>query len=118
MEEKYEVTQDGEIIGQVNLKREGLYYQLSCRCRMTDSEIHRLFAGNEKLGVLIPENGELVLDTKVAAKRLKPGCGFSLDEKRGRFIPIRPGEAFRHLDKVRSGRLAFQDGEPGMFLDI
>jgi hypothetical protein len=81
---------------------------------VADTEIHRLYAEGEKIGVLIPERGELILRTKVAAKRLKEGCIFSLDGKTENFIPIRPGEAFGHLDKLRSGRLAFRDGQPGL----
>ena len=116
MEGKYEVTLAGQTVGNVELKREGLYYRISCRCRMFDGEIHRLYTDGEKLGVLVSENGDLVLETKVAARRLKPGCMFSLDENRGEFIPIRPGESFGHLDKVHCGRLAFRDAEPGIFL--
>ena len=117
MLQNYDVTFDGQSVGRVELEREGLYYRLSCRCRVQDNEIHRLYVGREKLGVLIPQGGELVLETKVAAKRLKEGCVFSLDETRGTFIPIHPGEAFGHLGKLRLAKLAFREGEPGLFLD-
>jgi hypothetical protein len=103
-------------VGTVELKREGLYYFLSCRCRLCDGEIHRLYAEGEKIGVLIPDRGELVLETKVAAKRLKEGCAFSLDGKPENFILICPGEVFPHLDKLRSSKLVFRDGEPGIIL--
>lgn len=117
MAEVFDVTQGGQAVGTVELTREGLYFRVFCRCRMNDREIHRLYAGEEKIGVLIPENGVLILEKKVASKRLQDGCAFSLDGKTERFIPIRPGEAFGHLDKVRLGRLAFRDGEPGLFLE-
>ena len=104
-------------MGIAEVKREGLYCRLSCRCRMVDSQVHRLYADGEKIGVLVPQNGELTLDTRVAAKRLKPGCEFTLEERKGEFIPIRPGEAFSHLDKLRMGKLSFRDGEPGLFLE-
>ena len=112
MEGQYEVFHRGQAVGAVELIRDGLYCRLSCRCRVRDGVIHRLYADGEKLGVLIPEEGELVLETRVAAKRLKEGCAFSLDESREKFIPIRTGEIFLHLDKVRQGRLSFRDGEP------
>lgn len=117
MEGIFDVTRDGQAVGTVQVKQEGLYYRISCRCRVADTEIHRLYAGSEKLGVLIPEKGELTLSTKVAAKRLKAGCAFSIGENSGSFCPIRPGEGFEHLDKLRLGRLAFQDGEPGLILN-
>ena len=114
MEGTFDVTRDGQVVGTARVKREGLYCRVSCRCRVADRAIHRLWAGNEKLGVLIPEKGELVLETKVAAKRLKPGCCFTIGENRGEFIPIRPGEAFYHLDRLRQGKLVYQNGQPGM----
>lgn len=117
MEGSYEVTWDGQTVGMVDVKREGLYCRIVCRCRMVDNQVHRLCADGDKMGVLIPENGQLILETRVAAKRLKAGCSFSLDEKTGEFIPIRQGEPFGHLDKVRMGRLVFREGEPGLLLE-
>lgn len=114
MQGKYEVTYEGQAVGTVELTREGLYYRVYCRCRVPDNAIHRLYAGGEKIGVLMPDRGELVLDTKVAAKRLMDGSAFSLDESRLEFIPIRPGEPFSHLDKIREAKLLFRDGEWGM----
>ena len=116
MEGNYAVTLDGQTVGTVELKREGLYYRILCRCRVADNRVHRLYADGEKIGVPVPKNGVLILETKVAASRLKSGCAFSLDENRGQFIPIRPGEAFSHLDKLHMGRLAFRDGDPGLLL--
>ena len=78
----YDVTYGANTVGRVELEREGLYVRIRCRCRVQDNAIHRLYADGEKIGVLIPENGDLVLDTKVAAKRLKDGCTFSLEENR------------------------------------
>lgn len=113
----FDVTYAGQTVGRVELEREGLYVRLWCRCRVQDNEIHRLYAGGERIGVLIPENGELVLETKVAAKRLKEGCSFSLEDNGKRFIPIHPGEAFGYLGKLRLSKLSFREGEPGIFLD-
>ena len=114
MDEKFEVTHGGRTVGTVKLRREGLYCRILCRCGLMDGEIYRLYADGEKLGVLVPSGGELVLETKVAAKRLKPGCGFSLDGRQASFFPIRPGEAFPQLCLVREGKLIFRDGEPGL----
>jgi len=117
MDGSYEVTHNGQVVGRVDVSREGLYYRILCRCKMDGNDIHRLYADGEKIGVLIPENGDLVLNTKIAVKRLKPGCAFSLDENMGMFIPICPGKPFAHLDKLRQGKLTFREGEPGLFLE-
>lgn len=117
MEGIFDVTKEGQAVGTVQVTKEGLYYRLFCRCRVADGEIHRLYAGSEKLGVLIPEKRELTLRTKVAAKRLMPGCTFTIGENSGCFYPIRPGEAFDHLDKLRTGRLGWRDGRAGLLVE-
>ena len=117
MAEVFDVTRGGQAVGRAEIKREGLYWRISCRCHRYDEEIHRLYAGGEKIGVLIPEGKELVLEARVAAKRLKEGCCFSLDEDRTDFVPICPGETFACLDKVRLGRLTIREGQMGMVID-
>lgn len=114
MQGQYDVIWNGQPVGKVELKREGLYYRIFCRCNPVDGEIHRLYVDWDKLGVLVPEMGALVLETRVAAKRLKAGCVFTLDGKHETFLPIRAGEPFMHLDKLRTAKLAFQNGEPGL----
>lgn len=114
MTEVFDVDRGGQTVGRVEIRREGLYCWIRCRCKRYDDEIHRLYADGEKIGVLIPEGAELVLETRVAAKRLKEDCGFSLDEDRENFIPIYPGEAFEHLDKLRQGKLIIKNGVPAM----
>lgn len=114
MDGKFDVTLHGQKIGTVEVKQEGLYCRLSCRCRIVEGEIHRLWAGGEKIGVLIPEKGMLALDTKVTAKRLQNNCRFTLGEYRGNFYPICPGAPFVYLHKLRSGRLEVRDGIYGL----
>lgn len=116
MEGKFEVTLDGQTVGTVAVKQEGLYCRVSCRCHVPEGEIHRLYAGGEKIGVLVPEGDMLALETKVAAKRLISGCAFTLDGNREKFIPICPGETFPRLDRLRGGRLVFRDGRPGLMV--
>ena len=114
MDENYEVKRNGKTVGSLELRREGLYCRLSCRCSLADMEIHRLYAGEEKLGVLVPERGALVLETKVAAKRIRPGCTFTLDAAETGFFPIRAGEPFGQLDRIREGKLVVRDGQMGL----
>ncbi len=114
MQGKYDVIWNGQSVGTVEIKREGLYYRIFCRCNPVDGEIHRLYVDWDKLGVLIPERGALVLETRVAAKRLKAGGVFTLDGMNETFLPICAGEPFVHLDKLRKAKLAFQNGQTGL----
>ena len=117
MEGTYAVTYRGQTVGTVDVTREGLYRRIRARCRVSGSEIHRLYADGEKLGVLIPDRGGLMLETRIPAKRWKNVPVFTLDANKGEFIPIRMEEKFSRLYQVRGGRLAFRGGEPGLLLE-
>ncbi len=117
MEGIYQVAYRGQTVGTAQVRREGLYCRILCRCRVRDDEIHRLYADGEKIGVLMPDRGGLILETRIPAKRLKEYPVFSLDGDGGTFIPIWSGERFSQLHMLRQGRLAFRDGEPGMVLN-
>ena len=106
------VTRDAQQVGTVSITAMGLYCRISCRCRVGGQGIHRLYAGQEKLGVLVPEGNALVLETTVAAKRLKEGCCFTLDGPGEVFTPICSDRPFPGLRYVREGRLVFRDGKP------
>ena len=116
MVETYPVYHEGQKIGTVERIREGLYYRIRCHCRVADEEIHRLYADGEKIGVLIPDRGEWILETKVAAKRMPHGCKFTLDPGTEQPIYIRHGEEFVHLDKLRRGKLGFHQGCPVLII--
>lgn len=112
-----DVTLNGKPVGTVECIREGLYCRILCRCTLPGQEIRRLYAGNGKIGVLMPQNGQWILETRIPANRIKEGSAFTLDEPGEIFYPIRPGEEFAHLDKVRNGKLAFRGDQWGVVVD-
>lgn len=121
MEGTFEVTLDGAAAGDAQLRREGLYTHIFCRCIAPEGKIWRLFCGSERIGVLVPGAGGLVLETKVASKRLHNGCKFYLRDcaepnPSEHFFSIREGEEFPALEWVRQGVLAFREGVPGLLL--
>lgn len=115
MQGKYEVTHGGRTVGTVELKAEGLYYRLYCRCQVPDGRIHRLYGGDEKLGVLIPDGDGLVLTMRVASKRLASCTNYYLDRREREFVPICRGEEFAYLRSIRKGKLVFRGGNPGIY---
>ena len=112
-----DVTLNGKPVGTVECIREGLYCRILCRCTLPGQKIQRLYAGNEKIGVLMPQNGQWILETRIPAKRIKEGSAFTLDEPGEKFYPIRPGEEFAHLDKLRKGKLDIREGQMGLVVD-
>lgn len=120
MEGKYDVLLGDTVAGSVELRREGLYIRVFCRCRAPEGKIWRLFGGNQRLGVPMPRGDMLELETKVAAKRLEPGCGFYLRDgpcpPQGRFVPIEENGGFPEPERLREGVFAIREGIPGVLL--
>lgn len=74
MEGFYEVTYENEPIGKAELRRQGLYELISCRCRVPDNELYRIIAvwenGWLNLGIPVPDMEGFVLKKSVPIKRL------------------------------------------------
>lgn len=74
MEGFYEVTYGDEPIGKAELRRQGLYELISCRCRVTDDELYRIIAvwedGWLNLGIPVPDMEGFVLKKSIPIKRL------------------------------------------------
>ncbi len=109
-----EVTYLGQPVGSVEVKREGLYCRILCRCENC-GEMLRLYAGEEKLGLMMPCGGVLELQTRVAAKRIVEGCTFTLRGQED-FIPIQAGEPFVHLRQIKASKLTIRNGKMGIVL--
>lgn len=126
MEKNYEVYFGESTVGRVQMLRQGLYYQIHCRCRLTGNVICRLYASvgdqRENLGVLVPMDGGFGLDTRIPVKRLGEGeLRFDAGPKHekpsgGRFVPIYPEEPFAYLERLKDAYLARQDGQLGVML--
>lgn len=112
-----DVTLSGKPVGTVECIREGLYCRILCRCTLPGQEIRRLYAGSEKIGVLMPHNGQWILETRIPGKRIKEGSNFTLDDPGENFWPLRPGEEFSYLDKLRKGKLDIREGQMGLVVD-
>lgn len=77
MAETYDIMCDASPVGKAQVKRQGLYYCFSCRCRLPDSGIYRIHVccgeNCEDLGICIPLDGMFGMDKRVAAKYLGEG---------------------------------------------
>ncbi len=120
MEGTYDVYFANEAVGRVRVQKQGLYYIFTCRCQLLEGMYH-LMLGEEKLGLMVPEAGELKLSTKLPAKRFGQGSlRFALRPRHakmpGSFIPLRPEEPFSYLQRLENAYLARVDGQMGVML--
>ena len=125
MDGTYEIMLGGESVGQAVVRRQGLYYRLSCRCDLSGEVIYRITVTcggkSESLGIPVPKNGEFYLDTRLAASRLGEGePKFAAVPRRpdlgGMFVPISPEEPFRYLHRLENAFLARKDGQLGIVI--
>ncbi len=126
MEGNYGVRMGLDLVGKVNVQRRGLYWQFTCRCRLSGDGVFRLRiqcgGKQENLGILVPMDGGFGLNTKIPAKRLGEGePEFTLIPKHelcgGRFVPIYPEEPFAYIGKLKKAFLVRQNGRMGILLE-
>ena len=122
---EYDVYLGSEVIGKVQVVRQGLYYQFSCRCRLSGDVMYRLGvscgAKRENLGILVPLGQRFGLDTRLAVKRLGEGSfRFRVLPKHqkavGQFVPLHPEEPFAYITRLQETFLETRDGQVGLVL--
>lgn len=106
-------------IGNIQICKVGLFYQISCKCSLPDDRIYKLYAqsaaGMQYLGIPVPEKGAYTVRTKISAGKLElRDIRFFVlpkDENAAqRLLRVRPDEPFEHLDCLESAVCVLQDG--------
>ena len=119
MSEEYCVFLDGKDIGTARVEKSGLYYRISCRCQFESGSMYNLFAScgkkRRKLGICIPKDGQLCLDTSVPVKELGEGCmQFYLEHRNQRHTlklhQVVPGEPFPYLEDLENAYVKEENG--------
>ncbi len=114
MDGYYDVCLGTQPVGQVVVKKAGLYYEFDCQCQLSGEIIFRLTVTcggkTEALGIPVPQNGAFVLKTRIPAKRLGQGNPvFQLVPRHSPlpadFVPLRPEEPFRYLTRLQDAFL-------------
>lgn len=121
----YEIKEGTRPVGQVTVTRQGLYYQISCRCDIREKAMQRLIvlAGDkrEDLGTLVPVDGAFGLEKKIPVKRLGEGTPeFCLLSRNGgedrKFIPVYPEEPFSYMSRLKDAYLERRNGQLGIVI--
>ncbi len=115
----------GQSVGTAQIRREGLYYALDCRCRLSGEIVYRLVARRGErtvnLGIPVPEGNWFVLRTRIPVKRLGEGeLQIRAEPKNvqwsGKFVPLSPEEPFRYLRRLQGAFLQVRDGQVGVVI--
>lgn len=121
----YSVRFGRNIAGQVEVEPDGLYSHVRCRCSLPLGTIGRLWLYGENtrlnLGVLLPGQEGFILERRIPAKQMdvsNPDFVVQTSEENRSefFVPVREGEPFAYLSKLKNSRYAVRDGIPGLLI--
>jgi len=119
----YQIVWKGNQVGNAEIRKEGMFYRFSCRCRLTGKGVYRVAVtdGQNKydLGICIPNGNSYSCVARLPCNRLN-GTDFLFlltDSKKKRGIPIATGKPFAYLDKLNTARLQITDGQAEIIID-
>ena len=121
----YDVVLGSESIGTAEVMKQGLYYCIRCRCRLSGEVVYKVTVkcgdNTEDLGILVPENGAFVLTARVPVKRLADGQLLFRAVPRhvepdGMFVPVSADEPFQYLNRLENAFMVRCGEDPGLRL--
>lgn len=106
----YDIHIGNDVIGQVKVSREGLYYRFHAVCQLKSGSIFQLEGqwGEKtcRIGILIPEGNQFCLNTKIPAKQFPTSkpifCAVPRHAWGNHEIPVYPDEPFLYLSKIKN----------------
>ena len=119
MLQEYAVYMGSEKVGTACVTKEGLYYRISCRCRLSGSVpccITARAAQETDLGLCVPLEDRYGLETRIPIKSVGEGdLDFRVFPKHRvrpeQFIPISPEEPFAYIARLKDAHLARRNGQ-------
>lgn len=121
MEYNYSVDFDNRQIGTVSLQKKGLYYVLSCKCKLTGKKVYRLHmqCGDRisKIGIPAPEGDAFTLRVNIPVGCIPDNSVrfFVLPAEEStdkQWIPIIEDSPFPHIDSLEHAVFAQYNGRP------
>lgn len=122
----YDVMLNGDIIGSVRVKCEGLYTRFQCHCQLPDGQIYRLqlCCGEQKidLGVCVPMGTHFGVNKMCKTRQIPDGDKVfhmirASQSKSAKVVPVLTGHAFDGISMLESARLHFENGRYGILFD-
>lgn len=120
----YAVAFGEKSVGKAQVEKQGLYYHVVCRCRLSGEVMCRLevSCGERRvnLGILVPEKDGFGLETRFPAAKLGEGhLEFRVLPRHEpaaerKFVPIRAEEPFAYISRLKDAFLEIQNGQVGV----
>ncbi len=118
----YDVFYREEKVGCVTVEREGLYFVISCRCKLVSGLLRLILeteSGSVVIGVCAPEGAQMGIRRKLPSKQLGDGpWKFILSESthsgREVFVPLGGELPTWCLQNLERARFLVRSGQPGL----
>ena len=116
----YEAIHNGHVMGMVTVTREGMYYQICCRCDLYEEGPFRLliiFDDDQiDLGILVPAEKGFGLQARINVKGIGQGTPVFKIMPRREFVPsglvsLCSDEPFRYLSRLENAYLVRRKGK-------
>ena len=122
LRKEYAVWFGGETAGTACVTREGLYYRISCRCRLSGSVPCSITARAEReadLGLCVPLEDQYGLEIRIPIKCVGEGdLEFRVSPKHRvrpeQFIPISSEGPFAYIARLKDAYMVRRDGQTGI----
>ena len=123
MNQEYNITCNGHIVGKANVKKEGLYYHFRCICDLRKENIYTIIAScggtEQNLGICVPMGECLGVDTKIPIKYIGEGeftfrAVSKQNDEAEAFYSLDAGKPFANLSQLENAHFCIQDNKPGI----
>ncbi len=126
---QYDLMLGEHAVGVARITREGLYLSVKCRCRLTDSQVHRVYlicddCRTIDLGICIPMEDCFGINTKIPAKGIDlDQIRFCLDQNeiqtanKTEEIPVSCTQPIPCLSDLESARFSDESGTSYIILE-
>ncbi len=113
--QEVDILLEEKSVGKAWIRREGLYWQISCRCQIPKGRVYRLITQGQNLGIPVPQGQEFRLDTRIPAKKLGDITAiFAVPKAEESFAPVSADGPFPFLHCLTGARLAERNGTVGI----
>lgn len=109
-------------VGCAEVKRVGLYYHITCKCKPPSNQIHRIIIRNERfikdLGICFPEGNEFRLFARIPVKCFQGDTfTFELVNSAKCEVVVSDNMPFAYLDKLETARLQLTNEQSIIVID-
>jgi hypothetical protein len=127
MDQAFDITLQGEKVGQMLMKRQGTYYMLEGLCDFPTNVRYQLNlqcgTNTYCLGICVPYGNQMGVRTRIKVSTIgerNPVFYISqmMDTAREAFFPVNSGAPFGYVHRLTKGFFAVRKGERGIVIPL